>query len=224
MKRICAVPVGLIHALRYPGVTQQKQYCSGKERWTGQAVLISFFTWYMMSGFWSCYKNAFERKKEEGSIHFERPFHAEWYGTSQIVRGTLAGERLRLWSSCSLTVVENLKFNSQCLVYCSLWANIYQCLLVAWKQINCMKDMLLFQTLMCLGQVTNLFYDPPMDQASDTANREQSHCIPEAKLTTDPAPWAAMCLHFSEELSDALWQTLGPCQEIPFLQYLEVRA
>lgn len=67
-----------------------------------------------------------------------------------------------------------------------------------------MKGMLVFQNPMCLGQVTYLFYDPPMDQASDTTNREKSHRISEAKLAMDPALWAAMCLHFPEKMFDAL--------------------
>lgn len=57
---------------------------------------------------------------------------------------------------------------------------------------------------MCLGQVNYLFYHPPIDQASDTVNWEERHHISEAKLTMDPAAWAATCLHFPEKMFDAL--------------------
>lgn len=81
-----------------------------------------------------------------------------------------------------------------------------------------------FQTLMRLGHVTDLFYHPSMDQASDTVNGGKSHLISETKLTTDPAPWAATCLRFPEKMFDTLWKALRPCREVSFLQYPEVTA
>lgn len=83
----CVIPVGVIPSLHYPRVI----WCYSAKavlQWkVGQALLIFLFVWYKMSCFWSCYKNALEKKKKDGSIHFERPFHTESYGVSKLSMG-----------------------------------------------------------------------------------------------------------------------------------------